>query len=205
MINFIFRSQILYNLRIMLMIQRFLCFFIVLIVANANQMLYGQYSDNPLKGQRWCTLSGGLGNMDYISWGTGISYSKRGETLLTQVKLAFSQEFIESAEDTCTAVKNRLIESGIMWGDGYAWKHAYVSGSLGFGFNIRYYCDQGDFEDRYLSALTVGLPAQIEAGIYLGKHWAAGLVLVGNWNLRSPYVASYLGVSYRLKKQKSTE
>jgi hypothetical protein len=89
-----------------------------------------------------------------------------------------------------------------MWGDGYAWKNGYVTGSLGFGFNVRYYCDDGDFEDRYISALTVGLPAQIEAGFYIGKHWTAGVVLVGNWNLRAPYLAPYLGVGYRLKKIK---
>jgi hypothetical protein len=166
------------------------------------QAICAQYKDNPLVGQRWSTVSGGLGTMDYVSWGAGISYSKRGETLLTQVKLAYAQEFIESPEDTCTSVKNRLIESGIMWGDGYAWKYGYVTGSLGFGFNMRYYCDQGEYEDRYLNALTIGLPAQIEAGFFIGKQWTAGIVLVGNWNLRAPYVATYLGVGYRLKKQK---
>lgn len=169
---------------------------------HAPILTWGQYTDNPLKGQRWLNVAGGLGTMDHISWGVGGTYSKRGETLLTQVKLAYNQEFIESANDSCTSRKNRLVESGIMWGDGYAWKNGYVTGSLGFGFNVRYYCDDGDFEDRYISALTVGLPAQIEAGFYIGKHWTAGVVLVGNWNLRAPYLAPYLGVGYRLKKIK---
>lgn len=164
--------------------------------------LLGQYTDSPLKGQRWLNVAGGLGTMDHISWGVGATFSKRGETLLTQVKLAYNQEFIESDHDTCTSRKNRLLETGIMWGDGYAWRHGYVSGSIGFGFNVRYYCDKGDFNDRYLSALTIGLPAQIEAGFYIGKNWTAGVTLVGNWNLRSPYVAPYLGVGYRFKKQK---
>jgi hypothetical protein len=161
-----------------------------------------QYGNNPLKNQRWMTYTAGMGTMDYISWTTSGSYSKRGETLLTQVKLAYSQEFIESKNDSCTSVKNRLAESGILWGDGYAWKHGYVSGALGFGFNIRFYCDQGAYEDRYLSALTIGLPAQIETGFYIGKQWNAGLVLSGNWNLRAPYLAAQIGVGYRFKKMK---
>jgi hypothetical protein len=182
------------------------CPFVILIsVILACTDTHAQYTDNPLKGQRWFTVAGGLGNMDYISWGAGGSYSKRGETLLTQVKLAYSQEFIESPEDTCTSRKNRLAESGILWGDGYSWKHGYITGALGFGFNVRFYCDQGDFEDRYLSALTVGLPAQIEAGFYIGKQWSAGLVLVANWNLRAPYAAAHIGVGYRLKKQRNQD
>jgi hypothetical protein len=182
----------------------FKLFFVGYILGINAPCASGQYGDNPLKNQRWMTYTVGMGTMDYISWTTSGSYSKRGETLLTQVKLAYSQEFIESENDTCTSVKNRLAESGILWGDGYAWKHGYLSGALGFGFNIRFYCDQGAYEDRYISALTIGLPAQIEAGFYIGKQWSAGLVLSGNWNLRAPYLAAQVGVGYRLKKLKPT-
>lgn len=172
---------------------------LVLLATLSILASHAQYEENPLKGKKWLTLSGGLSTADHISWQVACTGSSRGETMITQARLAYSQEFIEGRDDSATFRKNRILEAGLMWGDGWRTRKWYVNGSLGFGFNIRMYEDDGLYEDfRYLTAVTIGVPAQIEAGAIIGKKWGLGIVVLGNWNFRQPYVATHLGFVYRI-------
>jgi hypothetical protein len=159
---------------------------------------WSQYDQNPLQGKRWATLGAGLNTADNVSWQTMLSYSKRGETMLTQVRLGYSQEFIESKDDTCTERKNRIIETGVLWGDGWAGRKWYITGAVGFGLNVRMYCADADYGGfRYLTAVTIGVPASIECGFMATKDWGLGIQVVGNWNFRQPYIGGQLAWHYR--------
>jgi hypothetical protein len=165
-----------------------------------------QLRENPLKDSKWLTLSGGANTADHISWQSGVSYSFRGETLLTQMRLMYSQELIEGADDSVFVYKNRLAEYGIMWGDGWGGRNWYVSGSIGMGINLRMYGDsalQNEGTFRYLTALTIGVPAQAELGAWLSPSLGVNLMLLGNWNFRQPYLGVHAGMLYRFKKGKS--
>ena len=162
-----------------------------------------QYEDNPLKGKEWFSLSGGLNTMDHISWQTAGTFSSRGETVLTQARIAYGQELIEAANDTFTMRKNRLLEAGLLWGDGYGGKKWYVSGAVGFGFNVRMFCTKKEYEEVYITKFTLGIPLQIEAGVFVSKNIGINFVAIGNWNFRAPYGGVHLGVFYRLNKSKS--
>lgn len=164
-------------------------------VATAN----AQYEDNPLKGKKWATLGAGLNTADNISWQTAITGTMRGETMITQLRFGYSQELIEAANDSCTNVKNRIIEMGLLWGDGWGGKRWFVAGTLGFGLNVRMYCTPGDYEDfEYLTAVTLGIPAHIELGVMASKNIGITLSVLGNWNFRQPYAGAHLGVTYRM-------
>lgn len=162
-----------------------------------------QYRDNPLIGQHWLTVSGGLNTADYVSWQTGVSYAFRGESLVTQMRLMYSQELIEGPADSCFAFKNRIAEYGLMWGDGWGGKHWYVSGGIGMGLNIRMFCDrkvQDRNSFRYRTAATIGVPVQAECGVWLGPSFGLNLTALANWNFRQPYVGGHLGLIWRLRQ-----
>lgn len=160
--------------------------------------VFSQIEENPLKGKTWFNAGTGLTNMDNVSWQAFGSVAKRGETLTTQFRMAYSQEFIESTMDTCTERKNKLAEMGILWGDGWGGRKWYAHGSIGFGLNMRFYCDDADYGYRYLTAITIGVPAQIELGAMIDPHLGIALVGTGNWNFRAPYAGGTLGIFYRL-------
>jgi hypothetical protein len=163
-----------------------------------GSLVFGQYEANPLSGMKWLTVGGGLNTADHISWQGMASASMRGDIFITQVRLGYAQEFIEVANDTCTQRKNRIIETGVLWGDGWTSRKWFFTGTLGFGLNVRMYCTDGDFGAyRYLTAVTIGVPAQLEFGYLMNKKWALTLVGVGNWNFRQPYVGAHLGLTYR--------
>ncbi len=158
-----------------------------------------QYEDSPLKGERWATISGGITSMDYLSWQGMGSISIRGESVLTQIRLGYSQELIQPKVDSCVGRINRLTEIGLLWGDGWATKRWYATASIGFGLNMRMFCSHKLYEDRYITAMTIGVPAQIEFGVYINNSIGINLVGVGNWNFRAPYAGGHVGVFYRLK------
>jgi hypothetical protein len=161
---------------------------------------FGQYDDNPLRGSRWVNIGGGINTSDYWSWQSLISYSKRGESSLIQVRAAFTQELWIAADDSCTDRHNKLSELGVLWGDGWGGKTWYVTGAVGFGFNVRQFCRRADYENEYITGLTLGVPFQIEAGLRLGKYSAVTLTGVGNWNFREPYAGALLAYTRFLKK-----
>lgn len=154
--------------------------------------IQAQYTDNPLRGNRWVTIGAGLNTADYWSWQGMLSYSKRGETSLVQARLAFTQELWIEVSDSCTESRNKLTEVGVLWGDGWGGKAWYATGSVGFGFNLRQFCRKADYENEYVSGITLGVPFQLEAGLRLGKYSAISLVGVGNWNFREPYAGAHL-------------
>ena len=156
-----------------------------------------QYSDNPLRNSRWYSAGIGLNTSDYWSWQTAFTYSKRGEASLVQARLAYTQELWMAADDSCTDRHNRLTEVGILWGDGWAGKRWYATGSIGFGFNMRMYCRKADYESEYITGLTLGVPIQVEAGVLLGKKSGISLIGLGNWNFREPYLGAQLAF-YRI-------
>lgn len=171
---------------------------LLLVIITTAHAAFSQYEENPLTGMKWLTLSGGLNTADNISWQGMASASMRGETMITQFRLGYSQEFIEAQNDTCTERKNRIAEMGVLWGDGWTSRKWFFTGSVGFGLNMRMYCTDADYGDfRYITALTIGVPAQIELGYLLNKKWAVTFVGVGNWNFRQPYGGAHLGLTYR--------
>ncbi len=163
-----------------------------------SALLLGQYSDNPLRGKRWYTIGAGINSSDYWSWQTAMTYSKRGDGSLVQARVAFTQELWMAADDSCTDRHNRLTELGILWGDGWAGKRWYATGSIGFGFNMRMYCRKADYENEYITGLTLGVPVQIEAGVLLGKKSGLSLIGMGNWNFREPYLGAQLAFYHLL-------
>jgi hypothetical protein len=164
------------------------------------QLLLAQYTDNPLKGRRWISFSAGVNTADYYSWQGMISYTKRGDASLTQVRVAHTQELLFAPNDSCTSRLNRLSEFALLWGDGWGGKKWYVTGAVGFGLNVRMFCRQISYEDQYITSVTVGVPVQVEMGVYLGKKSAIGLIGTGNWNFRESYAGLNLAYTYRLSK-----
>lgn len=151
-----------------------------------------QYEDNPLRGKRWYGVSGGINSADYWSWQGMFTYSKRGEGSLVQTRIAFTQELWMAPNDSCTERHNKLTELGVLWGDGWGGRSWYVTGAIGFGFNMRQYCRKADYDNEYITGLTLGVPFQVEAGIRFAKYSAISLVGVGNWNFREPYAGAHL-------------
>lgn len=166
--------------------------FISICVAVCTDGVWAQYEDNPLRGKRWWTIAGGINTADYWSWQGMVSYSKRGESSLIQTRVAFTQELWMSADDSCTERRNKLSEFGVLWGDGWGGKRWYATGSVGFGFNVRQFCRKADYENEFVTGITLGVPFQIEAGLRFGKYSGIGLVGVGNWNFREPYLGAHL-------------
>lgn len=175
-------------------------FLYILLLLCSSHVMSAQYADNPLKGRRWLSFSAGINTADYYSWQGMISYSKRGESSLTQVRVAHTQELLFSSDDTCTSRLNRLTEFALLWGDGWGGSSWYVTGSVGFGLNVRMFCRQASYEEQYITSITVGVPLQVETGIYLGKKSAIGLIGTGNWNFRESYLGVNLAYTYRLSK-----
>jgi hypothetical protein len=75
----------------------------------------------------------------------------RGETVLTQFRLCIFSGTGESRwNDSC----NRAITidlcriAGVMWGDGWSGKKWYVTGSAGFGLNVRMFARRHDLYER---------------------------------------------------------
>jgi hypothetical protein len=161
-----------------------------------------QYTENPLKDKRWVGFAGGLNTADNVSWNGTVFYTKRSDVILTTIRAGYSQEFIESAADTCTSMKNKIAEIGLMWGDGWGGNNWYLTGAAGFGFNVRRYCDDRDEGDVGLTAVTIGIPFQVELGAMLNPRLGVVLVAMGNWNLRQAYLGANIGVVWRLKKVK---
>lgn len=153
---------------------------------------HAQYEDNPLRNRRWYSVSGGLNTSDYWSWQGMFSYSKRGEGSLIQTRLAFTQELWMAPNDSCTEKHNKLSELGVLWGDGWAGKRWYVTGSMGFGFNVRQYCRSAGYNYEYITGLTLGVPFQVEAGLLLGKKAGLSIIGIANWNFREPYAGAHL-------------
>jgi hypothetical protein len=171
--------------------------FALVVVLTLSSEICAQYSDNPLRGRKWYTAGAGLNSSDYWSWQTAFTYSKRGEGSLVQARMAYTQELWMAPDDSCTDRHNRLTELAVLWGDGWAGKRWYATGSIGFGFNMRMYCRKADYENEYITGLTLGVPIQIEAGVLLGKKSGLSLIGMGNWNFREPYLGGQLAF-YRL-------
>jgi hypothetical protein len=176
--------------------------FVLCILLLLSGISNGQYTENPLKEKRWIGFAGGLNTADNISWnGTGF-YSRRSDVILTSIRLGYSQEFIESANDSCTSKKNKIAEAAVMWGDGWGGDRWYLTGAAGFGFNVRRYCDDREKGDVGLTAVTIGIPFQVEIGAMFNPRLGVVLVAMGNWNLRQAYLGANIGMVWRLKKVK---
>ena len=171
----------------------------LLALSPAVQVI-AQYEDNPLRGQRWVSVSGGLNTSDYWSWQGMVTYSKRGEGSLVQTRVALTQELFMAADDSCTEKHNKLAEIGVLWGDGWGGRSWYVTGSVGFGFNVRQYCRRADYENEYITGVTLGVPFQVEFGVSVGKKSGLSLLGVGNWNFREPYAGMHLAYIRKLGK-----
>lgn len=167
--------------------------------------IQAQYSENPLKERQWLNFSNGLNTADHYSWQSALTYSKRSDVLITSIRFGYSQELFESVKDSVTDMKNKIIEAGMMWGEGFGGEHWYVTATAGMGLNLRIYGD--DDEDtqltRSITGVTIGVPVQIEAGILFNDNWGMNSTILANWNFRQPYVGLHAGIVYRFKKKKS--
>jgi hypothetical protein len=160
---------------------------------------FSQYAESPLKGRKWYSFAGGLNSADFISWQGMASFSMRGEAVLTQTRLAFTQELVNPKNDDITFRRNKMAEFALMWGDGWGNKKWYATGSIGFGFNVRFFGRRTDYEDEYLTVITAGVPIQLEFGMKLGKSSGINLTGVGNWNFRQPYLGCNVGYFILIK------
>ncbi len=160
-----------------------------------------QYKDNPLKDKQWLTLGAGANTADNISWQVAGTWATRGDFFLNQLRVGYSQELIEAANDPYTFRKNRFAELAYMLGDGWGGKNWYVTGAAGFALNVRMYADSGDYAMRYVTTVAPGFPAQIDFGVMLNKNWGAGFSLVANLNFRESYYGALIGIHYRLKNK----
>ena len=179
-------------------------YLLIFLVFFFSNLAFGQYKSNPLANKEWLNSSLGANTADNISWQMAATYSKRSDVLITAVRLGYSQEFIESAADSVTSKKNKIIEAGMMWGEGYGGEHWYASIAGGMGLNVRRYAD--DIEDttlvRVLTGVTIGVPVQLELGLLFNENWGASATALANWNFRQPYVGLHVGVVYRPSKKK---
>lgn len=177
---------------------------IFLVTSLISFRMHGQYESNPLADKAWVNFSNGFNTGDNFSWQSAISYSKRSDVLIMGYRLSYSQELFEADNDSVFSPKNRLLEAGIMWGEGYGGKNWYVSLSGGMGLNVRIVGD--DIEDtnetETITAVTIGVPVQLEAGALMGQNWGINITGVANWNFREPYVGAHLGFFYRPSKKK---
>lgn len=175
---------------------------LIFVFAITTAALHAQYTSNPLKDKKWINVSAGLTNMDNVSWMGSASASLRTDVLITSGRIAYSQELFEADNDSVLSPKNRLIEMGLMWGEGYAGKNWYVSLVGGMGLNLRLYADDDDNtpEIRRLTAVTIGVPVQLEAGVFFTEQIGLSINGVANWNFRRPYVGAHIGCFYRFKK-----
>jgi hypothetical protein len=162
--------------------------------------VFSQYSDNPLRGSRWVSLSSGMNTSDNWAWQAMLTYSKRGEGSMLQARVGYTQELWLTEIDSCPEYRNKLVEFGLLWGDGWGGKSWYVTGSVGFGLNVRRFCRINGYENEIATGLTLGVPFQVEAGLRLGEHSALSIIGVGNWNFREPYVGAHLAYIRRLSK-----
>ena len=169
-------------------------------VLTAGLPCVAQYSDNPLRGSRWMSLSSGMNTSDNWAWQAMLTYSKRGEGSLVQARVGYTQELWLTEIDSCPEHRNKLVELGVLWGDGWGGKSWYVTGSVGFGFNVRRFCSRDGYENEVLTGLTLGVPFQVEAGLRLGKRSGLSLIGIGNWNFREPYAGAHLAYIRRLSK-----
>lgn len=177
---------------------------IISLILLISGHLSAQYEKNPLIGKRWVNVSGGLHTGDHISWQAAATASLRSDILVSSARLAYSQELMEAPNDSVLSPKNRLLEAGLMWGEGYAGKKWYVSFAGGMGVNIRFFADDDDNSEeiRRLTAITIGVPVQVEMGAFLTESFGISLNGVGNWNFREPYFGAHIGFFYRLNTRK---
>ena len=161
-----------------------------------------QYEANALANKSWFSLAGGVNNFDYWSWNTQFSYSHRSDFLLTQYRASFTQELIQSKKDTCTMHKEKHMELGVLWGDGFATKRVYFTATAGMALMIKHYCKALPYDkEAYVTGVTFGIPVQVEFGIMISKQAAINIMAIGNWNFHDPYYGALLGFTYRLKRK----
>ncbi len=173
----------------------------MLLIGIGIQMpCWSQYTDNPLKGQEWLSLGGGVNSADGYAWQALATGNLRGEFFLNQVRVGYSQQLMEKPNDPFSFRKNRLAEVAYLLGDGWGGKHWYASGAAGFALNVRMYADSGEYKLRYVTAVSPGIAAQMDVGLWFNSKWGAGLSLVGNLNFRQSYGGVLFGIHYRLKQ-----
>jgi hypothetical protein len=172
----------------------------VFVLSGFSSRAMAQYSDNPLKDERWLSLGAGANTAANLSWQVMGAWSTRGDYFINQIRFGYTQELIEAPDDPFTFRKDRLVEVGYLLGDGWGGKNWYATGSIGLGLNLRLYADSGDYRDRYVAAVSPGLPAQIDFGIMLNKQWGVGFTVLGNFSIRAQYYGALFGIHYRLRE-----
>jgi hypothetical protein len=171
--------------------------FITMLAILMTAAAYAQPKANPLRDKAWNGLGAGMHNGDYVSYNVLAWRAVRSDYIITAYRLGYSQELITGPADSCTISRSKSLEAGIMWGDGYGNDRYYVCAMAGMGINQRWYCDDDD-PGEYVkkSRLTIGVPAQAEAGINITPDLKLGLGIVANWNFLEPYVGGMLHLTW---------
>ncbi|MFM7769796.1 MAG: hypothetical protein ACKO8Q_04500 [Bacteroidota bacterium] len=162
---------------------------------------HSQYAKNLLQEKCWWNYGAGATTADNISYQLFASRTNFGELVSTTTRYAYSQEFIEGKDDSIFFRKNRNLEFGVLWGNGWAHKNIYLHVAAGMGLNVRLFGDSAQQvinEFDYKVGMTIGVPAQIELG-YNKKTHGVSLLLTGNWNFREPYLGALICYTRRFK------
>jgi hypothetical protein len=172
----------------------FIGFFLCLV-----QKSLAQFETNPLKNKHWYTLAIGASTADALSSNISLGYTGRNDMLVSAYRLQYQGQLFEPS-DSCS-FKARSVEVAALWGEGIGGKSAYVVFMAGMGLTRRIYC-LGEEENYARKARTlVGVPFQIEGGLFVNKNWSLGLAVIGGWNFVEPYLGAQLKLSYHLKSQ----
>ena len=179
------------------------CYFVVcmIIALVLNLNARAQYTANALHKKNWTNYGVGLTTSDYLSYHLLASRTVFGETVSSTTRFSYNQELIEGPNDSIYFRKNRNVELGVLWGNGWAHKNLYMHIAAGMGVNVRMYGDSAQQvlnQFNYKVGMTIGVPAQLELGWNKKEHGFC-LLVTGNWNFREPYLGALICYSRRFK------
>ena len=162
----------------------------------APHILLAQFETNRLKDKHWYTLALGTSSADELSSTVSLGYTGRNDMLVSAYRLQYQGQLAEPT-DSCS-FKARSFEFAALWGEGTAGKNAYVVFMAGMGLTRRIYCLGADQQYQRKARTLVGVPFQIEGGLFVNKNWSIGLTIIGGWNFLEPYLGGQLKLSYHL-------
>ncbi|MDZ4752055.1 MAG: hypothetical protein SGI87_10600 [Flavobacteriales bacterium] len=186
-------------LRIRRTIQRLnISVFALLLLSSSGVM--AQFETNRLKNTKWYSFSPGFTSSDRLSGSLALSLTKRNDMLASSYRLQYQHQ-LSSPTDSCDKAAYS-VEFAALWGEGISGKSGYIVFLAGMGLTRRTYCQGEEEEYARKSRTLVGVPVQIEMGLYLNKKWSVGLNLIAGWNFLEPYAGGQLKLSYHLDYSK---
>jgi hypothetical protein len=168
-----------------------------------SNTLSAQFETNRLKNKHWYTLALGPSSADELSSSVSLGYTGRNDMLVSAYRFQYQGQLFEPT-DSCS-FKARSFEFAALWGEGTAGKNSYVVFMAGMGLTRRIYCLGEDQQYQRKARTLVGVPFQIEGGLFVNKNWSLGLTIIGGWNFLEPYLGGQLKLSYHLAARQNEE